>query len=650
MAQSFEDLFKNTSKLKGLEKAIYLAIDFTLKAADAAKITFYGGYRQKRDGSIIYNPKNPLDRALAVGLIEITKKLSSVDFCNLLNYLANSAGGGFDPKKRPDGGVALQIWLIQNEAYQLQFIIDNSLAEIVDTATPDSTVRLTDLINATSNIIRNKISTTVSKFKEELKKGDLTSSEYEELNKTYQRLIVFDFALSTSADVLETIGSNVTVGSFQKALNTINKVKQTLVLIQGLNNPAALLSLGNQFTGGAVQNKIAEINNLIPIDKLQPFLRKLIKQCNNINTSSQKVLGQVRTAQFYLKIALTVIKVLIAIKRFFLSGFQLPNLYTTVASTSTASNVVEEKINQLGIKKLELRLEQINYLLGVMYNFAVGMIGAINEILPNLKAILLNIQSCNNIDDSLKEDLSNAIDNLQSTIDGLQVFVNTINNANDQISNTYGEYTIKIVTEEVVDEAINLKRRYGIAIGKNNQVVVQSTPTFASLDLIIINEVKSLLSSKGFVKPESVSIAADTLATINESLGFLGDESVGLGNLETGAVDTGDEEGLGITSFVDNLQGGRRLRKKVLTKLIKSNQNLVKDLKSADPSSGSNQKIIQQKESETVQLQIKKLENDKAILKQELALTVLNPALGAVILAKIKAIDDQIVKLKNGQK
>ena len=39
--------------------------------------------------------------------------------------------------------------------------------------------------------------------------------------------------------------------------------------------------------------------------------------------------------------------------------------------------------------------------------------------------------------------------------------------------NINGNYNIEIVTEQIVDEGINLKRRYGIAIGSDNIIAVQ---------------------------------------------------------------------------------------------------------------------------------------------------------------------------------
>jgi hypothetical protein len=664
MARSgFDNISCKKDTLSGLEKIINSIKKIVLGASFYLNDIIYGKALVKEQTAIGSQPSsvrkskkpNPIDRALEKGLIEVLNDLSSVDFCNLLNYLVNSiGGGGFNPKERPSGGFALTVWNIQNEAYKLQLRIDKDLGEITGNLSPDATLRLTDLLGFISNSIRNKIAASISESQIQFQitsKGAVEFSD-PEVEKYFKRLFYLQAILNTSADILESLGSNLTIASAQKAVNTINKLRAALILIQGLNNPAAALTFINQLSGGALQDQFAKINKLIPVQSLVPLLKKCIKICENVNSVGQKILGSLTTIQFFIKIATTVIKVLTIIRTFFLIQFQLPNLYTTVSATTTASNTVEQILNQKGIKKLVERLDQINSTLCIIINFVNTLLLTINQIIPALRAILLNIQSCNNIDDSLKQDLSNTIDNLTNTRNRLQDFINSVNSAANQVSNSFGEYTIEIVTEQVVDESINLKRRFGIARGKNNIIAVQSTPTFASLDLIIINEVKALLVSKGLVNVGLTGISVDDLAIISESITYLGDQSITLENLDSVSLETpeieDDEDGdnLQLGSFVDNLPGGRRLRRKVRNKLIKNNEALIKNLKSSDPSSTGTQKIIKQKELETNKLKIQKLEDQKKDLQKLLLI----PGTSPLVLAKIKDIDNQINKLKNNQK
>ena len=634
---------------KGLEKAIFLIADFVTRADAATKVILYGGLRQRLDGTVIYDPKNPIDRTLSLGLVGILKKVSNIDFCNLLSYLASSiGGGGFNPNKKPEGGVGLGIWLIQNEAYKLQLEIDKNLGEIGDVINQDSVLRLSDLINFMSNFIDERLTIIIDKLLSDYQnRGPISDDEYKKLNKTFRRLIFLKIGLEASSGALSTIGSNLQVASFKKGINAVNKVRSTLVLIQAISNPAAALALVNQLSGGAIQKQVKELEKLIPINKLVPFLKKSIEKCNNINSTGQKILGQIKTIQFYVQIAITIIKILSALKFFFKKSFQLPNLYTTTATTTTVSSVVEESLNQNGIKKLELRLEQINFVLGLLYSFANTIVTAINEILISLNAILLNIQNCQNVPDELKNDLSKTVADLTETRNGLQEFINNVNQATRAKSNTFGGYVIEIISEETVDEGIGLRRRFGIARGLNGVIDVQSTPTFASLDLIIINEVKSLLVAKGLVKVQTEGLDTGIIETAAEALKYLGDESLtidGIDSIETEVDDESVDQG----EFVDNLPGGRKLRIKVRRKLIKGNQSLIENLRKADPTSTDNTKLVNQKKTETIKILESQIKDYQKVLKSGNPVLILSFGGAVAILSKIKGLEQEIKDLKKG--
>lgn len=632
---------KNYSDVKGLEKAIYLIADFTIKANASTVKVFYGSEGES---------KGPIDKALKKGLIPIFKEISSVDFCNLITYLVSQTTGnsGFNPNKPPETEEGRELWLIQKEAFELQLFIDKNLGQIADVLTPDSTLRLTDLLNFTAETIQTKINVIIEEFQKKIQseQQSVSDGQLNQFIKVLRRLNKLQFILSASSDILSALGSNLNIGNAQKAINTLNKVRQTLILIQAINNPGAALALVNQVSGGLIQDQISKISQIIPIDKLIPLLNKCLKQAKNINSTGQKILGQIRTIQFFIKIAVVVIKVFSVIKTFFTKGFQLPNLYTTVSVTTTVSNIVEESLGE-GTKKLILRLEQINYTLGLIVNYCTFLLAGINEILILLNAIKLNIESCQNVDDDLKQEINNTINSLSSTRDQLQTFINAVNSPINRPDTTFGGYTIEIITEQVVDEAINLRRRYGIARGKNNIIAVQSTPTFASLDLIIINEVKTLLVAQGLVKASPLGLTVETLSTISESLNYLEDQSITADSLQPDVDADAEDGGLGVQDFVNNLPGGRKLRRRVRNRLIKNNEKLIKDLKSADPTLGSNEKLIKQKQTETNKLKIEKLEDQKSDLQK---LLLLSPALAPAIIIKIKAIDREISELKNKSK
>jgi hypothetical protein len=217
------------------------------------------------------------------------------------------------------------------------------------------------------------------------------------------------------------------------------------------------------------------------------------------------------------------------------------------------------------------------------------------NIIGKLNLILLNLENCNNLDPSLAEEVKVTVNNLIKTSNGLQQFLDTYNDNTKKLESNFGNYTIKIITEEVTDEGISLKRRYGIALDSNENKAVESTPTFASLDQIIINEVKVLLVSQGLVASDIKSMSAEDIQTITDSLNYLEDGEVDIQNLGISTVSTSIDDpdnenvdlGLGLNAFVNNLPGGKAMRKRMRKILGEQAGQLKSDLNSVDP----NQKL-----------------------------------------------------------
>jgi hypothetical protein len=194
--------------------------------------------------------------------------------------------------------------------------------------------------------------------------------------------------------------------------------------------------------------------------------------------------------------------------------------------------------------------------------------------------------------------MKTTINNLSGTVNNLQGFLDRYNTAQDQINRTFGEYVIEIITEQLVDEGISIRRRFGIARNTDGYIVAQSTPTFASLDLIIINEVKLILSSKGLVKTGLNSLSPEETIIISESLKYLDEQDISIESVELSPTDLtnleeNDQE-LGLQSFLNNLPGGKALRKRVRKILAKQSQNLTSNLNSVDPNSKYKSNIIKQ--------------------------------------------------------
>ena len=278
-----------------------------------------------------------------------------------------------------------------------------------------------------------------------------------------------------------------------------------------------------------------------------------------------------------------------------MKSLPIPLTFLALGINLIISDALQEKINKF-VDKTVNRLNQINAVLTLIVIFVTNLLVAIDRIIQALKLMLMNLDACNNTDPDLIRDLNDTIDNLNGTRNELQTFIDTYNNNANQVNKKFGKYTIEIITEQVTDEGINLKRRYGVGISPENTVVVQSTPTFASLDQIIINEVKVLLVSNGFVDSDLQSLTPDQVQILTESLNYLEEGDINIQEIETSIseadFDSGLDAELGLTQFVDNLAGGKALRKRVRKTMQKRSQEFKQELSDSDPNGKYSTSII----------------------------------------------------------
>jgi hypothetical protein len=626
----------NTTTAKGLEKVIAVIYKFIIKAQGSVLGIIYGKFQKQ-------NSNNPITKAIDRGITNILEDIASVDLCNLLSYAINEIPGGkkFDPNEEPpDNPFALSKWRLQKAAYNVQKKIDDYYNSYGDAKNPDSKLGLYNLTKDITEIfnITNNPNFPISN---------------PELNKAFPSLSVASNFLTNALGLFNryTDLRQIPNEELQKIIRTVDQIRVYAIAIQGLNTPASFVNLADSILGGDVQKEIEKINKIITPTKLIPLLKQILKAANNLISLGNKLLSYITTAQAIIKIAIILIRVYDFLVAFFLT-FPIPAFFLPTGAITGQSYTLTEVFEERGKKKLVKRLAQINVLLGAIAGLAQTMIIGLYDIIQKINLILLNLENCVNAPDDLKEEMQTTINNAASTINNLQDFLDRYNNAQDRINRTFGKYVIEITTEEVVDEGINIRRRYGIARDIDGYIVAQSTPTFASLDLIIINEVKLILSSKGLVKTGLNSLSPEESITISESLKYLDDQDASIDSVELTAGDLNNleenEQEIGLQSFINNLPGGKALRKRVRKKLIKQNQDLIKNLKSTDPNSTYSQSIIKEKEKETAKLKIQELEDEKKKLK--LLLITGGPAIQIVTLNRIIQIDKEINKLKNALK
>jgi hypothetical protein len=569
-----DNINTNTQLSKGLERVIALIARFIINAQSSVIGFLYGKY-QKQDSL------NPITRALDKGILNILNEIATVDFCNLINYALSKTPGGksFDPENPPPTNNQLERskWALQKIAYDIQTYIDRYYKSYSDTLNPPSKDALFDLIQQISQGIQN-----ISGPSGLLNNGELKIS-FPELS------IASNFLQDTLGFFNQyTDLRQIPNEDLRKIIDKIDKIRFYCIAIQGLNSPSAVVNFVDNLTGGRLQEEIAKINKIITPNKLIPLLKNILKTANNINSIALKVLQYIATGRVIIKVSVLLIRIFTVLKLFFTKN-PIPALYLPSGAIVTQGDVVQQIIEESGKKKIVKRLRQIDAVLGLVASFVSILIAGMFDIIQKLNVILLNLESCNNIDNELKQEIQDTINNLSSSVNQLQDFLDRYNTAQDQINRTFGEYVIEIITEQLVDEGIGIRRRFGIARNNNNVIVVQSTPTFASLDLIIINEVKVLLVSAGLVNIGLSALDPDETVAVADAVRYLDIDDLNLNDIQITQQDIdalNDEDGgLGLQSFLNNLPGGKKLRKKVRESFASYSQNSSKNLKNTDPNS-----------------------------------------------------------------
>jgi len=638
LSRDAKDINIEKTYQKGLEKAIGVITFFIIDAETKTRELLYGKYVATE------NETNVIKKALDKGIINLLKVVASVDFCNLVNYAIGQVPGGQkfdpDPNKAPTDKLGKKKWWIQKRAYDLQSYIDDYYAEYGDAKNEKSKLGLfvlTQKIKATFDFLLapdNGLNDpeVISAFPQVSNYGNFLQNVLGIFNRY--------------TDLRQIPNSEL-----QKIIRQVDQVRGIAISIQGLNTVASAISLADTFTKGAVSDEIAKLSREIPVNKLIPALKSILKTANKINSVGRKIVGYINSTKFLIKLLMGLIYIFNVIKAYF---FALPLFPTPAGVDIKLSDVVQNKINELGNRKLIRRLGQINSVLSYMSSFATFLISGMVDIIGKLQLILLNIENCNNVDPGLAQEIASTINNLVETVNSLQDFLSKYEENKNKLNNNFGQYQIKIVDEQLTDEGIPLKRRYGVALDINGVLAVQTTPTFASLDQIIINEVKVLLVAKGLVNSNFSAFPIEDIEIINDALNYTGDIDVNIDdmqftNFSSGLDDpdnTDSEEGLGLNAFMNNLSGGKALRRRIRKMMLKQNQQLTTDLKKTDPNGKYTSGIIKEKESETKQIKINELEAERGKLKTTLATTT-NKADFVSIAKKIAELDLQIKELKN---
>lgn len=634
---------QKTTSATGLEKAIFVAGDALIKAQQAVDDVFYGKF-EGVDPNIKNKLTKSIKKAVDEGLMNTFDKLAEIDLCSVLNYSIGKIPGSkkFDPENKPSGSLASSKYNLQKAAYDTQLKIDNYYSSYVDTENQDSKAKG----------VYSIISEIKDAFKEITDPTEVSALRDPKLVSSYPQL-------STVTTTLEkyfgdfnkyTDYRQIPSQDLQRLISNIDRVREICILIQGLSTPANAISfIDSVFPNANIAEQIQKLEKLIPKEQLYKFLTIITKTLSKLQSICNVFSTFISFGQKIINIMVLVVKALKIVVKF-IKALPIPLVFVVSGVVTTIDDVLQNIVMKFLDKILQV-LNQINVLLSLCAAIVEQVSAGIYYIVSVINSMLENLKGCSNVDSQLISDMENQRDNLLSTANGFENFVDNYKNKSTESNNTLGKYIIQIVTEEVVDDAINLRRRYGIAQEVNGTIVAKSQPTYASDDKIIINEVKQQLMTLGYIKADNLSsFSLEEQSTIEESLKFLLDNTISLNDVENinfdNGLDSGNNEnendGVGLNAFANKLDGGKKLRKR-MRKMMKQNSDKLKtDL------GGTNVKVNTESipgQNDTANPELESLKKQKADFQQKMAIS---KSVGEKLIysAKIKQLDKKIEELE----
>jgi hypothetical protein len=576
---------QKTTSATGLEKAIFIAGDNLIKAQHAVDDVFYGKFEGVPE-EIKNKFTRSIKKAIDEGLINVFDKLSTIDLCNVLSAALNKdpKSTKFDPENKPTNNLGIAKWTLQKAAYDTQLKIDEYYSSYLDTSNQESKAKsIYSIINEIKDAFKEISDTT-----------NVSSLRDPRLISSFPQISIVTEALEKYfADFNKyTDYRQIPSEDLQRLISNIDKIREICILIQGLTTPASAISfVDSVFPNANIAEQIARLEKLIPHELLYKFLTVILKTLSKLQSVCNVFSSFINFGQKIISITVLIVNALKIVVKF-LKILPIPLIFSVSGIERTIDDVLQNIVLKFLDKVLNV-LNQINVLLSLCAAIVEQVSVGIYYIVGVINAMLENLKGCTNVDTQLVSDMESQRDDLLSTANGFESFVDNYKNKNTESNNTLGKYTIQIIVEEVVDDAINLRRRYGIAQEVNGTIVAKSQPTFASDDRIIINEVKQQLSTLGLIKSENLSsFTLEELSTIEESLKFLMDDTISLNAVQNtdfnNGLDAGNNEnendGVGINAFVNKLQGGKKLRER-MRKMMKQNSD---KLKTSLASSGTN--------------------------------------------------------------
>lgn len=683
IAESLEKLVNNAARLVGnLQLGVNKILWGRSNTQPTAKVTYTPATEAGKTATLNYTTQVPTAPQTAQqskvrnfaqsGLFNILNALNSVDLCAVITYAYDNIN--LKRKKRPPE----QEW---NETQKLFYGFQDLCGEIVTyidkyTAYPNVFIGsyvgvgpngIPPLIAAEDNNAPVQGGTQVTKYntyflmqaiKQNLVFGrgeqSLFTQEDREIIQAVPGLINNLNFLKDTISVIDRYSSYLEIPDvqLQKIITNINKIRTTCVTIQNLDirDPRGLINLAGNYLGTDIRSQVQQLNKFIDVTKIIPTLKQINNSLRAFIRIANQVEGIIRTGQFFIKLGLLFYKVFKFLILFFKAS-PIPLIFGTTGTQTTFQDLKNKAQDESdGVVRI---LRAVNALLSVVVSFIRYLLGNTIELLRRLEILLATLRACEAMKNSdVLFELEETNKELIALKERLETYLLDFESKTDPNTSQLGKYQLRVVEEQLVETTIVNKRRRGVALDVNGAIVAQSDLTFATDSRIIIEEVKQKLIASGLINPITSAISPIDLQVFSEAYNYLDnndilEEEITLPEDEIELADNLNEnQGLGLQAFVNNLKGGKRLRRRMRAKLAAQKRTLATQIQSADPKSSITQKAAAQQISDANKIEVQNLQEQIKEWRTQIAAAAATPPTPASVLL----IKDRSSRIATAQK
>lgn len=449
-------------------------------------------------------------------------EINSIDFCNPLGYIMGKALPPQGPVQKSIDKYAGKLKKFVDKIGSVD-LKEKALNRIDETAgtTEEQLQRRQETIDALLEIKREIDQIVVPpEFIENIPGADKIAAKLQKLK------ISLDIAEGIAVD-------SFTISDIPGVQTEIQALKTFLL---PFTNPINAI---NTFFADEVADVNKVLKDFIRPDKLADDVEKIIQTIVAIEKILQSIIALLQMINMIIKLCNILIRIYIILAKL-LKKLPIP------ARWQTTGNIVKaaDKANEMEHHKAKELLEFLGVLSAFIDSVLVSLSGVRDEIITMIVALeqlKQNLQSCPYTKDNyLNEGVDTIINRANLTIQKLDKEAPQLKNiqsenttplegpernqeglsANSKYDLMYKGYGINIETEDVIDDDITIRRRYAMIFNGDNEVVEQTSPTYATKDSIIFNEAKFLIDTFNTTESPDANPSTVEDAEIEEMLGI----------------------------------------------------------------------------------------------------------------------------------